>query len=263
MCEQYESTTLEWNVYPEEMPVLSKRQPLVERPIGRLNSLAPGKFEWNIRYVNFKRILLTDGWGISCEIAVILLSLDFTDDKSTLVQVMAWCRQATSHYPSQCWLSSLSPDGVARPQWVKLWPQIFKVIVPKYEPQNMELTPSAIWGCHLIHTKTWSKHGLYQPANVWSSVCLQLDFRIISMYIVSLQINCYNCLSVLNCCCGLILSTVYDYDFCFLHLSENSVYFRTANVLFICKTDTKYNLYIIFSLSIGDVIWHQDDMMSW
>ena len=24
-------------------------------------------------------------------------------DKSTLVQVMAWCRQATSHYLSQCW----------------------------------------------------------------------------------------------------------------------------------------------------------------
>ena len=43
---------------------------------------------------------------------------DLTDDRSTLVQVMAWCRQATSHYLSQCWLSSLSPYGVARPQWV-------------------------------------------------------------------------------------------------------------------------------------------------
>ena len=34
---------------------------------------------------------------------------DLTDDESTLVQVMAWCRQATSHYLSKCWLSSLSP----------------------------------------------------------------------------------------------------------------------------------------------------------
>ena len=41
--------------------------------------------------------------------------------KSTLVQVMAWCRQATSHYLNQYWHSSLSPYGVARPQWVKLW----------------------------------------------------------------------------------------------------------------------------------------------
>ena len=30
-----------------------------------------------------------DGWGISCEIALLWMSLDFTNDKSTLVQVMA------------------------------------------------------------------------------------------------------------------------------------------------------------------------------
>ena len=35
-----------------------------------------------------------DGLGISCEIALVLMSLDLTDDESTLVQVMAWCRQA-------------------------------------------------------------------------------------------------------------------------------------------------------------------------
>ena len=46
------------------------------------------------------------------------MSMDLTDDKSTLVQVMAWCRQATSHYLSQCWPRSMSPHGVTRPQWV-------------------------------------------------------------------------------------------------------------------------------------------------
>ena len=84
---------------------------------GCLNSLAPGKFEWNFRHVIFKQISVIDGWGISCEIALIWMSLDFTDDQSTLVQVMAWCRQATSHYLSQCWPRSLSPYGVTRPQW--------------------------------------------------------------------------------------------------------------------------------------------------
>ena len=44
---------------------------------------------------------------------------NLTDDKSTLVQVMAWCHQATSHYLSQYWPSSMSPYGVTRPQWVK------------------------------------------------------------------------------------------------------------------------------------------------
>ena len=43
------------------------------------------------------------------------MSLNLTDDKSTLVQVMAWCRQATSHYLSQCWSRFLSPYGVTRP----------------------------------------------------------------------------------------------------------------------------------------------------
>ena len=31
---------------------------------------------------------------------------------------MAWCRQATSHYQSHCWLSYMSPYGVTRLQWV-------------------------------------------------------------------------------------------------------------------------------------------------
>ena len=39
--------------------------------------------------------------------------------ESTLVQVMAWCRQATSHHLSQCWPRSLTPYGITRPQWVK------------------------------------------------------------------------------------------------------------------------------------------------
>ena len=46
------------------------------------------------------------------------MPLDFTDDKSTMVQVMAWCRQATSHYLSQCWPRLMLPYGVIRPQWV-------------------------------------------------------------------------------------------------------------------------------------------------
>ena len=85
-----------------------------------INSLAPGKFEWNSRYVIFRWILMIDGWGISCEIALIWMSLDLTDDQSTLVQVIAWYRQATSHYLSQCWPRSLSPYGITRPQWVKV-----------------------------------------------------------------------------------------------------------------------------------------------
>ena len=57
---------------------------------------------------------MIDSWSISCELALRWMSLDFTDDKSTLVQVMAWCRQATSHYLSQCWPRYLSQYDVTR-----------------------------------------------------------------------------------------------------------------------------------------------------
>ena len=60
------------------------------------------------------------GWGMSHDIAHRWMPLDLTDDKSTLVQVMVWCHQATSHYLSQCWPRSLSPNGVTRPQWVQV-----------------------------------------------------------------------------------------------------------------------------------------------
>ena len=49
----------------------------------------------------FKLILVTNGCDISSEIALRLTSLDLSDDKSTLVQVMALCHQATSHYLNQ------------------------------------------------------------------------------------------------------------------------------------------------------------------
>ena len=97
--------------------------------IKKLNSFAPGRFQFHFRKVIFKLILVNGGWGISYEIALRWKQLDFTDDKSTLVQVMAWCCQATSHYLSQCWPRSMSPNGVTRPQWVNsrslilLWAQ--------------------------------------------------------------------------------------------------------------------------------------------
>ena len=46
------------------------------------------------------------------------MPVDLTNDKSTLVQAMAWCHQVTSHYLSQCWPRSLSPYGISRSQWV-------------------------------------------------------------------------------------------------------------------------------------------------
>ena len=40
-----------------------------------------------------------------CKIIVRWMSQNSINDKSTMVQVTAWCHQATSHYLSQCWPS--------------------------------------------------------------------------------------------------------------------------------------------------------------
>ena len=63
------------------------------------------------------------------KIALRWMPLDHTDDKSTLVQIMAWCRQATSHYLSQCWHRFMSPYSVTRPQCVKIH-QIWRLCLP-------------------------------------------------------------------------------------------------------------------------------------
>ena len=62
---------------------------------------------------------MNGGWDISYKIALRWMPLDLTDNKSTLIQVKAWCRQATSHYQSQYWPRTMSPNGATRPQWVK------------------------------------------------------------------------------------------------------------------------------------------------
>ena len=82
------------------------------------NSLAPVRSECHSKNIIFHLVLLIDIFRCPHGNALRWMPQDLTDDKSTLVQVMVWCRQATSHYLNQCWLSSLSPHGVARPQWV-------------------------------------------------------------------------------------------------------------------------------------------------
>ena len=83
-----------------------------------VNCLAHGRFQFNITEAIFKLTSVNDGWGISYKIALRRMPQDLVDGKSTLVQVVALCSQATIHYLSQCWPRSMSPNGVTRPQWV-------------------------------------------------------------------------------------------------------------------------------------------------
>ena len=84
------------------------------------NSMAPGRPRCHFKTAIFNDVLLIGIFTSSKDNALRWMPRDLTDDKSTLVRVMAWCCQATSHYLSQCWPSSMSLYGVTRPQWVNL-----------------------------------------------------------------------------------------------------------------------------------------------
>ena len=111
------------------------------------NSLVPGGFHYSLKLVNFKFISTINILSIFCEIAIRWMPQHLTDHKSTLIQVMAWCRQATSHYLSQCWHRSMLPYDVTRPQWVKqLWRQA------KPHKQCPLQAISSKPGCHGCHS---------------------------------------------------------------------------------------------------------------
>ena len=120
----------------------------------RVNSLAPGRSEYDSKNVISNLVLLFGIFRSAHDNALRWMPQDLTDDKSTLVQVMAWCRQATSRYLSQCWPRYLSPYGVSRPQWVNMtvsqWPNISwltRVILPQIFPSHTEV--------YLIEIRLW------------------------------------------------------------------------------------------------------------
>ena len=87
---------------------------------GLINSLAPGRPRCYFKTAIWNLVLLISIFTSFKDNALRWMPRDLTDDKSTLIQVMAWCRQATSHYLNHCWPRSLPPNGVTRPQWVKM-----------------------------------------------------------------------------------------------------------------------------------------------
>ena len=76
---------------------------------------------WELRLqslVIFKLVSRINILSISCDTALKWMPHELTNYLLTLVQVMAWCRQATSHYLNQCWLTYMTPHSVTRPQWI-------------------------------------------------------------------------------------------------------------------------------------------------
>ena len=63
----------------------------------------PGRLGCNLKFIIFKHCIQLDIMCISYKIVGWCKPDDLLDDMEILVKVMAWCRQATSHYLHQNW----------------------------------------------------------------------------------------------------------------------------------------------------------------
>ena len=79
-----------------------------------VNLLALGRCDSNFK-VQFSYSLYRK---VHCEATLRHMPQNLTNEKSTLLQVMARCHQALSHYLSQSRPRSMLPYDVTRPQWV-------------------------------------------------------------------------------------------------------------------------------------------------
>ena len=78
----------------------------------------PGRCGSNSKGVISKHILHTKFMSTSFDTGLRWMPQNTFIDKLTLVQVMSWCCQATSHYLNQCWPSSIMSYSITRPHWV-------------------------------------------------------------------------------------------------------------------------------------------------
>ena len=117
--------------------------------------MAPERFGWcdlKNSYINL--VLLSGIFRSLYDTTLRWIPRDFTDDKSTLVQVMAWCHQASSHYLNHCWPSSVPPYGITGPQWVKLYEGS---CITKLIPHESDVKPMT---AHLVFENC-----------IWKSLC--------------------------------------------------------------------------------------------
>ena len=109
---------------------------------------------------------------------------------STLVKAMAWCRQATSHYLSQCWPRSLAPYGVTRRQWVNLdianhlllvvWICPGNGLVPTRQQGFNRTHGDKVEACHLVsshHNNNKQKTGWEMHRSKSVGMCINSNWK--------------------------------------------------------------------------------------
>ena len=88
--------------------------------VNELTHLSPGRCGNYLKSIMFILIIQNNSWGAHCKIVFRWMAQNLTSEKSTLVQVMVWCCQATNHYLDQCCPRSLMRYGIIRLWWINV-----------------------------------------------------------------------------------------------------------------------------------------------
>ena len=158
-----------------------------------LNSLAPGRSWCDSRNTIYNLISLIDICRSSYDYVFRWMLQHLTDDKSTLVQVIAWCRQATSHYLGQYRPRSLSPYGISRPQWVNMSVLVLSIsMFLSFAKARLFLPLQCLWSVMIIWQQgppLLTKPGIDMPGSCllssqkWQCFIFVISFNSISQRI--------------------------------------------------------------------------------
>ena len=110
-CYYHHAGIMRQKHFPRYWPVVRGILPSSVVPLTKDQGCGTLVFPLLLTRTNSWRVLSND----TREVLKLMLSHYNDFDKSTFVQVMAWCRQATSHYLSHWWPILMSPYGVTMP----------------------------------------------------------------------------------------------------------------------------------------------------
>ena len=98
------------------------------------------------KFLIFTIIFEVDVTSTSWKIALMWMPQNPSDDKQTLVELMAYFHQATNHYLHNCWPRSMSPYSTTRPLWIN--------VHEIYMSLNDNKLPKWMWGTQYLTMAT-------------------------------------------------------------------------------------------------------------
>ena len=138
-----------------------------------LQNMAPGRCGSKFDNITFILLIQNSSLGVQWEIALWWMPQKLAKEKSTLLQVMACCLTAPSHYLNHCEPRSLWPYCITSPQYPR-WEE--RSVPNGWGPPDLSCLPLVLWPQHGVYVAWY-----LMP--IWcQDICNHHDGRLICAY---------------------------------------------------------------------------------